>query len=35
MDEIIEVLNDKTNDEFDIEHPSGSNYFTLKRVDGR
>ena len=30
MDKIIEVLNDKTNDEFYIEHPPGSNYFTLK-----
>ena len=35
MDKIIEALNDKTNDEFYIEHPPGSNYFTLKREDGR
>ena len=31
MDKIIEALNDKTKDEFYIEHPPGSNYFTLKR----
>ena len=30
MDKIIEALNDKTNDEFYIEHPLGSNYFTLE-----
>ena len=35
MGKIIEALNDKTNDEFYIEHPPGSNYFTLKREDGR
>ena len=27
MDSIIDALNDKTNDEFYIEHPVGSNYF--------
>ena len=35
MDKIIEALNYKTNDEFYIEHPPGSNYFTLKPEDGR
>ena len=35
MDIIIDALNDKTYDEFYIEHPVGSNYFTLKRKDGR
>ena len=35
MDKIIEALGDKTNDEFYFEHPVGSNYFTLKREDGR
>ena len=35
MDKIIEALNYMTNDEFYIEHPPGSNYFTLKREDGR
>ena len=34
MDKIIEALNDKTNDEFYIEHPVGWNYFTLKRENG-
>ena len=27
MDSIIDALSDKTNDEFYIEHPVGSNYF--------
>ena len=31
IDKIIDALNDKTNDEFYIEHPIGSNSFTLKR----
>ena len=35
MDMIIDALNDKTNDDFYVEHPVGSNYFTLKREDGR
>ena len=35
VDMIIDALNDKTNDEFFIEHPVGSNYFTLKQEDGR
>ena len=35
MGRIIDALNDKTYDEFYIEHPVGSNYFTLKRGDGR
>ena len=35
MDMIIDALNDKTNDEFYIEHPVGSNYFTLEQEDGR
>ena len=35
MDNIIEALGDKTNDEFYFEHPVGLNYFTLKREDGR
>ena len=33
MDMIIDALNDKTNDEFYVNHPVGSNY--LKREDGR
>ena len=35
MNRIIDALNDKTNDEFYIEHPVGSNYFTLNWEDGR
>ena len=35
MDMMIDALNDKTNDEFYIEHPVGSDYFSLKREDGR
>ena len=35
MDMIIDALNDKTNDEFYVEHPVGSNYFTLKQEVGR
>ena len=35
MDMIIEALNDKANDEFYVENPVSSNYFTLKREDGR
>ena len=35
MDIIIDVLNDKTNDGFYVEHPVGSNYFTLKQENGR
>ena len=34
-DMMIDALNDKTNDEFYIEHPVSSNYFTLKGEDGR
>ena len=34
MDRTIEAL-PPTNDEFYIEHPLGSNAFTLKRKDGR
>ena len=34
MDKTIEALNDKTSDEFYMEHPPGSNYFTLRREDG-
>ena len=34
VDKIIEALNDKTNNEFYIEHSPGSNYFTLKGEDG-
>ena len=34
VDRIIEALL-PTNDEFYIEHPVGSNAFTLKREDGR
>ena len=30
MDMIIDALNDKTNDEFHVEHPVGSDYCTLK-----
>ena len=32
---IIDALNDKTNDKFYVEHPVGSDYCTLKWVDGR
>ena len=35
MDNIIEALGDKINDEFYFEHPVGSNYFTLTQEDGR
>ena len=35
MDMIIDALNNKTNDELYVEHPVGSNYFTLKGEDGR
>ena len=35
MDKIIKALGDKTNDELYNGHPVGSNYFTLKREDGR
>ena len=35
MDMMIDALIDKANEEFYIEHPIGSNYFTLKREDGR
>ena len=35
MDRIIDALNDKYNDEFYIENPESSNYFTLKREDGQ
>ena len=35
MNKIIAALDDKTNDELYIEHTVGSNYFTLKREDGR
>ena len=34
-DMMIDALNDKRNDEFYIEHPVGSNYFTLKGEHGR
>ena len=34
MGMIIDALNDKTNDEFYVEHSVGSNYFTLKLEDG-
>ena len=30
MDKITKALNYKTNDEFYVEHPVSSNYFTLK-----
>ena len=35
MDMMIDALIDKANEEFYIEHLIGSNYFTLKREDGR
>ena len=35
MDKIIQALNNPGNDEFYIEHPTGSNSFILKREDGR
>ena len=34
MGMIIDALNDKTNDEFYVEHSLDSNYFTLKLEDG-
>ena len=34
-DMMIDALNNKRNDEFYIEHPVGSNYFTLKGEHGR
>ena len=30
-----EIIMDRINDEFYIEHPIGSNAFTLKQEDGR
>ena len=35
MDMIVGALNDKANDEFYVEHPFGSGFFTLKGEDGR
>ena len=35
MDMMIDIVNNKTNDGFYIEHSVDSNYFTLKREDGR
>ena len=35
MDKIIEALNNKPNDELYIERLVGSDYFTVKRADGR
>ena len=35
IDKIIEALGNKTNDEFYIGHPVGSNYFTLKQENRR
>ena len=35
MNRIIDAINDKTNDKFYIEHQTGSNYFTLRRENGR
>ena len=32
---MTDALNDKANDKFYNEHPVGSNFFTLKREDGR
>ena len=32
MDSIIDALNDKTNDEFYIEHPVGSNHFRKQAI---
>ena len=32
---IIDALNNKKHDEFHVEHPVGSNYFTLKRENAR
>ena len=34
MDKIIKAINDSLNDEYCIDHPEGSNSFTLKREDG-
>ena len=35
MDTIIESLNDLLNEEYYIDHPDGTNSFTLKQEDGR
>ena len=35
MNRIIDTINDKTNDKLYIEHQTGSNYFTLRRENGR
>ena len=35
VDAIIESLNDLLNDEYYIDHPDGTNSFTLKQEDGR
>ena len=35
IDKIIESLNKLLNDEYYIDHPGGTNSFTLKREDGR
>ena len=35
IDKIIELLNGPLNDEYYIDHPGGTNSFTLTRKDGR
>ena len=35
IDRIIESLNDPLNDEYCIDHPDGTNSFTLKQENGR
>ena len=35
MEKIIQSVNDPLNDKYYIDHPDGTNSFTLKREDGR
>ena len=35
MDRITDAINDKNNDEFYINHQPGSNYFALRKENGR
>ena len=35
MDRITDAINDKNNDEFYIKHQPGSNYFALRKENGR
>lgn len=35
MERITDAINDKNNDEFYIKHQPGSNYFALRKENGR